>query len=132
MRQCWGVVKETGVFLSIVSVLGTVRPVEGNDATKLVTKARWFLVEPLGKNLLEISALIDAGVVRPLVDSIWELEEFEMAFARLEEGHAQGKIIIKVDGMEQYYNPSSIGIQCVFCYWSLLLPLCHRSRRRSL
>jgi NADPH:quinone reductase-like Zn-dependent oxidoreductase len=35
-------------------------------------------------------------VVRPLIDSVWEMEDFEKEFARLEGEHAKGKIIIKI------------------------------------
>ncbi len=63
---------------------------------KELAKSIFFIVEPLGSNLAEIGELIEAGRVRPVVDSVWEFADYEKAFERLESGHAKGKIIIKV------------------------------------
>lgn len=94
MAACWGVVKEgNGVYLSIVGDPESVRPKDSVE----VAKAEWFLVEPLGSNLEAIGRLIEEGRVRPVVDSVWAFEESEAAFGRVEEGHARGKVVIKVD-----------------------------------
>lgn len=99
LAQCWVAVKDGGALLSIVGDPQGAKPKEGDHAHKELAKAAWFLVEPLGKNLDEISGLIEAGRVRPLVDSVWELEEYEKAFAKIEDGHARGKVVIKIDGL---------------------------------
>lgn len=99
LAQCWDVVRDGGTFLSIVGDPNSGKPKEGKHAEKKLAKATWFLVEPLGRNLDDVSGLIDAGKVRPLVDSVWEFEEYEKAFSKIEEGHARGKVVIKIDGL---------------------------------
>ena len=89
----WTAVKDGGVLLS-----ATGRPVQPAGNTKTLAKSEWYLVDPSGTNLDEITALIDQGKLRPTIDSVWEFEQFQQAFDKLETGHAKGKIIIKVDG----------------------------------
>ncbi|KAK1832242.1 Reticulon-4-interacting protein 1, mitochondrial [Podospora conica] len=93
LAGCWGALKEGGTIVSINTPPDMVKP-EG--MVKTAGKSLFFIVEPLGSNLAEIGKLIDAGQVGPTVDSVWEFAEFEKAFARVESGHAKGKIVIKV------------------------------------
>ncbi|KAK0752934.1 hypothetical protein B0T18DRAFT_395658 [Schizothecium vesticola] len=93
LAGCWGALKEGGTIVGINTPPDMVKP-EG--MAKTAGKSLFFIVEPLGSNLAEIGKLIDAGKVGPTVDSVWEFAEFEQAFARLDSGHAKGKIIIKV------------------------------------
>ncbi|KAK1751285.1 Reticulon-4-interacting protein 1, mitochondrial [Echria macrotheca] len=95
LSGCWAAVKTGGALISINTPPDMVKP-EG--LKKEVSKSLFFIVEPLGTNLAEIGELIEAGKVRPTVDSVWEFEDFTKAFARLESGHAKGKIVIKVSG----------------------------------
>ena len=85
--------REGGTIVSINTPPDAVKP-EGMEKT--AAKSLFFIVEPLGSNLAEIGKLIEAGKVGPTVDSVWEFDEFEKAFARLDSGHAKGKIVIKV------------------------------------
>lgn len=63
------------VFWSIVCEPQSVKPKIGTTAVRQVMKATWFLVEPLGENLDEVLTLIEAGRVKPLLDSVWQFEE---------------------------------------------------------
>ena len=49
-----------------------------------------------GDQLREISSLIDAGVVRPVVDRVFPFEAANEALAYVETGRAKGKVVIKV------------------------------------
>lgn len=49
-----------------------------------------------GRQLAEIAALIDQGVVRPGIDSVFPLAEAARAHTRAEQGHLQGKIVLAV------------------------------------
>ncbi|KAJ9158211.1 hypothetical protein NKR19_g3588 [Coniochaeta hoffmannii] len=51
-----------------------------------------------GTDLAETGELLEAGKVRPLVDSVWALEQFEQAFGRVDSGKARGQVVIKVSG----------------------------------
>ncbi|KAK3334233.1 hypothetical protein B0T19DRAFT_148485 [Cercophora scortea] len=90
---CWAAVRAGGVLVSINTPPDLVKPA---GLEKDLAKSLFFIVEPLGSNLAQIAELIEAGKVRPTVDSVWEFADFEKAFERLESGHAKGKIIIKV------------------------------------
>jgi len=91
--DCWGAVREGGTFLCLAADPNASRPA-GNEKK---VKASWFLVNSLGSNLVPVSELIDAGKLRPTVDSVFEFDDYAKAFERLESGKAKGKIVIKVD-----------------------------------
>jgi alcohol dehydrogenase len=57
---------------------------------------RFLSTQPAEAQLRRIGELIDAGEVRPVIDSVFPLEQFREAFAKLEGGHATGKIVIRV------------------------------------
>ncbi|KAH8899083.1 NAD(P)-binding protein [Thozetella sp. PMI_491] len=90
---CWAAVKEGGAMVGINTPPSMVKPA---DLNKSVTKEIFFVVAPLGSQLAEIGELVEAGKVKPVIDSVYDFDEFEKAFARLEEGHGTGKILIKV------------------------------------
>ena len=49
-----------------------------------------------GDDLASIKALIDQGKLKPVIDRRYKLEALAQALRYLEEGHAQGKIVIQV------------------------------------
>ena len=49
-----------------------------------------------GAQLREISALIDAGFIRPVVDRVFPFESTNEAMAYVESGRAKGKVVVKV------------------------------------
>ncbi|WP_206099394.1 NADP-dependent oxidoreductase [Rheinheimera riviphila] len=55
---------------------------------------RFMLMRPCGLQLAQISALIDAGVIRPVIDRIYPFERVNEAIAYAETGRASGKIIV--------------------------------------
>ena len=57
---------------------------------------RFLSAQPAEAQLRRITELIDAGKVRPVIDSVFPLEQFREAFAKLEAGHATGKIVVRV------------------------------------
>src|SRR5687767_13941981 len=59
-----------------------------------------MLVKPNKNDLLFMKDLIEAGKVVPVIDRYYPLSEFAEAFRYLEEGHAQGKIVITVHKAE--------------------------------
>jgi NADPH:quinone reductase-like Zn-dependent oxidoreductase len=48
--------------------------------------------------MTELARLIDAGDVRVAIDSVFSLAEARHAHARVEKGHIQGKIVLRVVG----------------------------------
>ena len=50
---------------------------------------------PSGDQLREIGALIDSGVIHPVVDRIFAFESTKEAMAYVETGRAEGKVVVK-------------------------------------
>ena len=71
-------------------------PTMAADAAASGRRATGFKVSPDARTLDEISALLDAGIVRVHVDSVFELAEGAAAHRLLEEGHTRGKIVLRV------------------------------------
>lgn len=58
------------------------------------TSYRFLYMHPSGADLSELARLVDAGALRPVLDSVYPFERMNEAIARLEEGHAKGKIVV--------------------------------------
>jgi NADPH:quinone reductase-like Zn-dependent oxidoreductase len=58
--------------------------------------AIYFVVEPDRTQLLELSALVDAGELRAEVDSAFPLTEARAAFKRVEGRGKRGKVVLEV------------------------------------
>ena len=59
-----------------------------------------MLVKPNKNDLLFIKNLIETGKVVPVIDRSYPLSDIPEAFQYLEEGHAQGKVVIIVHQAE--------------------------------
>jgi NADPH:quinone reductase-like Zn-dependent oxidoreductase len=53
-------------------------------------------VKPRGGELEKISALIEAGKIRPVVEKVFALEQIAEAHQLSEAGHVRGKLVISV------------------------------------
>lgn len=67
-------------------------------AKKLHVHYSFLFMKPNGKQLSEITALIEAGIIRPVVDKVFPFEQTNEAMSYVEEGRAKGKVVIKVRG----------------------------------
>ena len=93
LEDAWFAVKNGG------ALIGIVEPPEGRRPEALKDKAvknNFFIMKPNGEQLAEIARLLDEGQCKPVVDSVWDFEDHEKAFERLDGGHAKGKVVIKV------------------------------------
>ena len=59
-------------------------------------KMRFFLANASKENLTALKELIEAGKVTPVIDRTYPLSQTPEAIRYLEEGHAQGKVVITV------------------------------------
>ncbi|KAF2417725.1 hypothetical protein EJ08DRAFT_673593 [Tothia fuscella] len=90
--DCWKAVMNGGVLLSIHdATLESKRPEGKKDV-----RAEFFVMESKGWQLDELTGLIEKRQLKAVVDSIWNLNEYEKAFEILAGGHARGKVIIRV------------------------------------
>ncbi|XP_053566567.1 reticulon-4-interacting protein 1, mitochondrial [Bombina bombina] len=57
---------------------------------------RWGFFTPSGSSLDEISELVEAGKIRPVIEEVFSFSEVPKAFNKVEGGHARGKTVIRV------------------------------------
>ncbi|MFP3568242.1 NADP-dependent oxidoreductase [Paraburkholderia sp. SIMBA_030] len=55
---------------------------------------RYLFMHPSGEDLSELARLVDTGAVKVIVDSVYPFERIADAAAKLESGHAKGKIVV--------------------------------------
>ena len=56
----------------------------------------YFVVEPNREQLIEVARLIDAGRLRPAIDSVFPLSEARSAFERVQASGKCGKVVLEV------------------------------------
>ena len=56
----------------------------------------WFVVEPNRDELVQIGELIDAGQLRPIIDTVFPLSQARQAYEQGAKGHTRGKIVLRV------------------------------------
>ena len=91
LEDAWWCVRDGGVVISICQPPDDKRPTELELPG---VKSVFFIMQPSGPDLEQITTLVNEGKCRPLVDSVWPLEQFRHAFQRLDAGHARGKVIL--------------------------------------
>jgi NADPH:quinone reductase-like Zn-dependent oxidoreductase len=77
-------IREGGTIVSIAE-----EPPEGVDAI-------YFIVEPDTAQLAEIGRIIDEGALRPMIDSVYPLEDARAAFERNQSPGKRGKVALLV------------------------------------
>jgi len=65
-------------------------------AKRLNTTFSFLFMSANGEQLQHLSALIDAGQIRPVVDKVFPFQSTNEALAYVETGRAKGKVVIKV------------------------------------
>ena len=66
------------------------------QAKKLNVNYSFLLMRANGKQLSEISLLIEADVIRPIIDKIFPFQQTNEAMSYVASGRAKGKVIVKV------------------------------------
>jgi NADPH:quinone reductase-like Zn-dependent oxidoreductase len=66
------------------------------SAKRLLVNYSFLFMRASGDQLREIGSLIDAGLIRPVVDRIFPFELTKEALAYVEKGRAKGKVVVKV------------------------------------
>ena len=92
LEDCWACVRDGGVLISIF------QPPDEKKPAGLIkdVKSLFFIMEPNGEQLSKITALLEMGKCRPVLDSVWRLKDFEKAYARVDGGHAKGKVVLRI------------------------------------
>ncbi len=79
---------------------GTLVSIKGQDTDDLAAhygvRFEWFLMEPDGAILAELASLVERGIVTPIIDRVFPMDEAAAAYEALADGHAVGKIVVTV------------------------------------
>ncbi|ASJ71083.1 NADP-dependent oxidoreductase [Granulosicoccus antarcticus] len=90
MERSFKVLKKGGALISI----------KGEDTNELAAqhdvRFESFFMEPDGAMLAELGALIENGIVSPVIGNTFPMEQTGEAYQALAEGHAVGKIVVTV------------------------------------
>jgi NADPH:quinone reductase-like Zn-dependent oxidoreductase len=88
-EKSWAVLRPNGLIVTIIR-----QPPEwtaGRAAGGL-----FFLVEPSRTQLEELSRLIDAGIIRPVIEAVLPLDRAREAYERGIRNHPRGKLVLAV------------------------------------
>ncbi len=91
LERSWQVIKPAGMLVSIVSPRPPQAAANGHDV-----RFSYFVVEPNRDELIRITALIDGGQLRPIVDTVFSLIQARQAYEQAGRGHTRGKIVLRV------------------------------------
>ena len=67
-----------------------------NKAKRLNVRYSFLFMRASAAHLREITSLINAGAIRPVIDRIFPFDETNDALAYVESGRAKGKVVIKI------------------------------------
>lgn len=92
LAQSWYAVRDGGSLVSVCAEPEKSRP---QDVKKEVYSL-WFVITPIGKDLDNITRLLEVGKLKPNIDSVVSFEDFAEAWDKVESGRARGKVVIKI------------------------------------
>ena len=88
--RSWRVIRKGGTLISLA------KPFSPEQAAPYDVNAIFFVVKPNRDALAQISQLIDAGQLNPLVSKVFPLSQAGTAYAQKKSGRIPGKIVLKV------------------------------------
>ena len=65
-------------------------------AKRLNVRYSFLFMRAEGNQLSEITSLINAGIIKPVMDKVFSFEQINEALAYVESGRAKGKVVMKV------------------------------------
>ena len=90
MKKTYGVMKKGGTMLSIIA------PFDEAELKKREIHGAFLSSHPNSAELAEITKLIEAGKIKPIVSQVMPLTEAAKADAQAETHHTRGKIVLKI------------------------------------
>jgi NADPH:quinone reductase-like Zn-dependent oxidoreductase len=89
-QRSWSVLKKNGILVSVCS-----KP-PSETAASYGVRSKYVLAQPNGQQLAEIAGLLEAGQVKPFINTVFPLNEAYKAHELSQEGHTRGKIVLQV------------------------------------
>jgi NADPH:quinone reductase-like Zn-dependent oxidoreductase len=90
MKRTYGVMKKGGIVVSIIA------PLDEAELKKRKIHGAFLSSHPNSGQLAEITKLIDAGKIKPIVSQVLPLMEAAKADQQAETHHTRGKIVLKI------------------------------------
>ena len=88
--------RQIGAGWVVRQLLGRLSSKIRNNAKKRGVDYSFLFMRADGAQLAEIAKLVDAGTIRPVIDSVFGFAETPAAMARVASGRARGKVVIQV------------------------------------
>src|SRR5947207_4311187 len=89
-NRSWKVLRKGGILVSVVA------PPSVDEAAKHGVRSAFFSSHPSSSQLSDIAKLVDAGKLKPMVETVLPLSDARRAHELNETGHARGKTVLKV------------------------------------
>lgn len=89
--KSYATLKKGGILISVIAPADT-----SGLAEQLGVRSEVFFMWASGDQLAQFAALVERGVVKPVVDRSFALDEVQQALDYSQSGRAKGKIVIKV------------------------------------
>jgi NADPH:quinone reductase-like Zn-dependent oxidoreductase len=89
-HRSWQVLNSTGILISLPG------PIPESEAAAYNKRGLFFIVQPDREQLGKIAALIDSGVISPVIAETFPLANARQAFERGVAGHTRGKLVLQV------------------------------------
>jgi len=89
-QRSWGVLKPGGILVSLYS------PPSEETAQAHGVRQKYFALQANPDELAELTSLVDAGKVRPIVTTVLPLSEARWAYDFSQSRHTRGKIVLYV------------------------------------
>jgi NADPH:quinone reductase-like Zn-dependent oxidoreductase len=93
-ERSWSVLRPNGLLVTIV------RPPSAEWTAGRAATGVFFIVEPRRAQLNELSRLIDAGTIRPMVEAVLPLSQAREAYEQAIRDHPRGKLVLTVVGQD--------------------------------
>jgi NADPH:quinone reductase-like Zn-dependent oxidoreductase len=90
-ERSWSILRPGGILVSMVQPPSDERAAEHGVRAAFVASA-----PPIAATLTELAKLVDAGLVRPVIETVMPLSDVRQAHELIEERHTRGKIVLEV------------------------------------
>lgn len=91
LERSWGIIRRGGTLVTIVG------DTPEEKTSKYGVHGASILVQPNRSELVQLSQLVDSGVIRPVVEAVYALPQAREAYERGLLGHNRGKLVLKVE-----------------------------------
>ena len=78
-------------FLFLLASWSATRTAKQHGATY-----KFWMMHADGKQLREVTKLVEQGTIRPIIDRVYDLDDVQRALEHCEAGHTRGKVVIHI------------------------------------